>query len=223
MQFNWASFGSGVSSILIIFVFLVFLYICYRRNKRANKKARRAELHELVMLATRNGPHRSTKSEPASVEYPSSIHSPPPKTVSNPMYTQQPYSFPGSFLPGGPIVATPVLFSSDGVQFSRVGFPGVNHTQFPPITYVRDECWSPRIREVRRSPSPPRQRCVSYSSRDSSARVEPESILRQPSLSRQPSARSRHGSTVSLAPDVQDRIPAPRGFRTGTECLHQEE
>ena len=92
---------------------------------------------------------------------------------SNPMYTQQPYSFPGSFLPGGPIVATPVLFSSDGVQFSRVGFPGVNHTQFPPITYVRDECWSPRIREVRRSPSPPRQRCVSYSSRDSSARVEP--------------------------------------------------
>ena len=174
------------------------------------------------MLATRNGPHRSTKSEPASAEYPSSIHS-PPKTVSNPMYAQQPYSFPGSFIPGAPIVTTaPVPFSADGLQFSRVGFPGINHTQLPPVTYVRDECWSPRIREVRRSPSPQR-RCVSYSSRDSSARIEPESILRQPSLSRQSSARSRHGSTVSLVPDVQDRIPAPRGFKTGTEGLHQEE
>ena len=219
MQFIWASFGSGVSSILIICVLLVFLYVCYQRNKRANKKARRAELHELVMLATRNGPHRNTKSEPASAEYPSSIHS--PKTVSNPMYAQQPYSFPGSFIPGAPIVTT-TPFSADGLQFSRVSFPGINHTQLPPVTYVRDECWSPRIREVRRSPSPQR-RCVSYSSRDSSARIEPESILRQPSLSRQPSARSRHGSTVSLAPEVQDRIPAPRGFRTGTECLHQEE
>ena len=219
MQFNWASFGSGVSSILIIFVLLVFLYICYRRNKRANKKARRAELHELVMLASRNGPHRTTKSEAPSAEYPASIHS--PKTVSNPMYAQQPYSFPGSFVPGAPIISA-APFSTDGLQFSRIGFPGINHTQLPPITYVRDECWSPRIREVRHSPSPQR-RCVSYSSRDSSARLEPESILRQPGLSRQPSARSRHSSTISLAPEVQERIPAPRSFRTGTECLHQEE
>ena len=148
------------------------------------------------------------------------IHS--PKAVSNPMYAQQPYSFPGSFLPGASIV-TQSPFSPEGVQFSRVGFPGINHTQLPPVTYVRDECWSPCIREVRRSPSPPRQRCVSYSARDSAVRVEPESILRQPGLSRQPSTRSRHGSTVSLAPNVQNRIPVPRGFRTGTECLHQEE
>ena len=61
------------------------------------------------------------------------------------------------------------------------------------------------------------------SSRDSTARLEPESILRQPGLSRQPSARSRHGSTISLNPEAQERIPAPRNFRTGTECLHQEE
>ena len=117
------------------------------------------------------------------------------------MYAQQPYSFPGSFVPGAPIVSA-APFSTDGLQFSRIGFPGINHTQLPPITYVRDECWSPRIREVRRSPSPQR-RCVSYSSRDSSARLEPESILRQPGLSRQPSP----------GPDTAQPFPLPRRFK----------
>ena len=130
------------------------------------------------------------------------------------MYARPTIELPPAYLSGGPLIA------SDGVQFSRFGFPGINHTQIPAISYVRDDCWSPRIREVRQS-SPPRQRCVSYSAKDSSARIEPESILRQPGLSRQPSTRSRHGSTVSLA--QEERVPAARTFRTGAECLHQEE
>ena len=166
------------------------------------------------MLVTRNGPHRSTKPSPPAAEYPPEIHTPQRPTVVNPMYTRPTIELPPAYLSGGPLIA------SDGVQFSRFGFPGINHTQIPAISYVRDDCWSPRIREVRQS-SPPRQRCVSYSAKDSSARIEPESILRQPGLSRQPSTRSRHGSTVSLA--QEERVPAARTFRTGAECLHQEE
>ena len=130
MQFNWASFGLGVSSILIIAIVLVFLYVCYRHNKRANKKAHRAELHELVMLATRNGPHRSTKLSPPTAEYPPEIHTPQRPTVVNPMYARPTIELPPTYLPGGPII------SSDGVQFSRLGFPGINHTQIPAISYV---------------------------------------------------------------------------------------
>ena len=50
MQFNWASFGSGISSVFII----LLLCFCYRKNKRANRKARKAELHEIISLASRD-------------------------------------------------------------------------------------------------------------------------------------------------------------------------
>ena len=162
------------------------------------------------MLATRNGPHKSTKSSPSSAEYPPEIHTPQRPTVTNPMYARPAIELPPAYLSGSPFI------TSDGIQFSRLGFPGLI---IPKYWQYR---MSPRIREVRQS-SPPRQCCVSYSARESSARVEPESILRQPGLSRQPSTRSRHSSTVSLAQDMQERIPAPRSCHTGAECLHQEE
>ena len=122
------------------------------------------------------------------------------------MYAHQPYSFLGSYLPGGPIVASPVPFPTEGVQFSLVGFPGTNHTQLSPVTYVRDECLPTSVRSA--DPLLLRDKDVS--------RIRPVTL--QPV-----STRSRHGSTVSLATDVQARIPTPRGIRTGTECLHQEE
>ena len=69
LQFNWASFGGGISTIVIICVLLVALWIALKYNRKANKKARRAELHELLLLSSRhhrNYDHRETSSSPYS-------------------------------------------------------------------------------------------------------------------------------------------------------------
>ena len=63
LQFNWASFGSGISSILVILALLVLLFVCYKKNKRATRKARRAEMHEMFTLASRG--HRQSTSTPS--------------------------------------------------------------------------------------------------------------------------------------------------------------
>ena len=54
LQFNWASFGGGISTVIIICVLLVALWIALRYNRKVNKKARRAELHELLLLSSRH-------------------------------------------------------------------------------------------------------------------------------------------------------------------------
>ena len=48
VQFNWAIFSTGISSLAIIIVLFILLVICYRKNQRSNRRARRAELHDIV-------------------------------------------------------------------------------------------------------------------------------------------------------------------------------
>ena len=74
LQFNWASFGGGISTVIIICVLLVALWIALKYNRKANKKARRAELHELLLLSSRH--HRiydqQSSKEPSQPVRPSS-------------------------------------------------------------------------------------------------------------------------------------------------------
>ena len=74
LQFNWASFGGGISTILVICVLIVALWVALRYNRKANKKARRAELHELLLLSARH--HRiydnNNKDQPPPAIRPSS-------------------------------------------------------------------------------------------------------------------------------------------------------
>ena len=65
LQFNWASFGGGISTVIIICVLLVALWVALKYNRKANKKARRAELHELLLLSSR---HHRIYDQPASKE-----------------------------------------------------------------------------------------------------------------------------------------------------------
>ena len=53
MQLNWASFGSGVSSVCIIITLSVLLFFCWRQNKKANRKQHEARLHEIAVVAGR--------------------------------------------------------------------------------------------------------------------------------------------------------------------------
>ena len=51
LELNWASFGSGVSSVCIIVTLAVLLFFCWRQNKKANKKQHQARLHEIAVIA----------------------------------------------------------------------------------------------------------------------------------------------------------------------------
>ena len=97
LQFNWASFGSGMSSIIIIGALIVLLLYCWRQNKKANKKANKAQLHEFAAIVG---------------------HSPAPYHDSAPApwpATQYPG---GGGYPGSPPVGMPAANAS--------GMPGVN-------------------------------------------------------------------------------------------------
>ena len=54
LQFNWASFGGGISTIVIICFLLIALYFALPYNRKANRKARCAEFHELLLLSSRH-------------------------------------------------------------------------------------------------------------------------------------------------------------------------
>ena len=58
MQLNWASFGSGVSSVCIILTLSILLFFCWRQNKKANKKQHEARLHEIAVIAGRDSGRR---------------------------------------------------------------------------------------------------------------------------------------------------------------------
>ena len=59
VQFNWAIFSTGISSLAIIIVLVLLLLLCYRKNQRANRRARRAELHDICLLYTSPSPRDS--------------------------------------------------------------------------------------------------------------------------------------------------------------------
>ena len=81
MQLNWASFGSGVSSVCIIIMLSVLLFFCWWQNKKANRKQHEARLHEIAVIAGRDsgrrlhGPH-STPIRDNIPPYPPAIMQP---------------------------------------------------------------------------------------------------------------------------------------------------
>ena len=58
MQLNWASFGSGVSSVCIIITLSVLLFFCWWQNRKANRKQHQARLHEIAVIAGRESGRR---------------------------------------------------------------------------------------------------------------------------------------------------------------------
>ena len=121
VQFNWAIFSTGISSLAIVIVLLVLLYICYRKNQRANRRARRAELHDIV-----HSLHRSTPGpEPMRMgypQYPPSVanYVPPPAATAIPMV-----AYPSA----PPTASAPravTYTSAAGIRADAPGMPGVN-------------------------------------------------------------------------------------------------
>ena len=214
-QLNWASFGGGVSSILIITVLVILLYVCWRNNKRANHKARKAELHELATIMGRRG-YRA----------PARDSSPPPRPP--------PYPGLSRGYPGAPPVPIHGISGTQFDGFSSAAFPAVQihgglGSGLPAISYQGGpfpilsgipsyQEWSPRIREL---PGPPARPRVTYAAR--SAEPEdiiqvapaPESILRTPRTNRRSvgSGMSRSASLRSIN-EIQ-----PGASRTGVNAL----
>ena len=78
MQLNWASFGSGVSSVCIIITLSILLFFCWRQNKKANRKQHQARLHKIAVIAGRESrrrhqEHRSTPIRDNIPPYPPSV------------------------------------------------------------------------------------------------------------------------------------------------------
>ena len=74
LQFNWATFGGGISTVIIICVLLLALWIALKYNRKANKKGRRAELHKLLLLSARHHRIYDQTSSPNSKEPSPSVH-----------------------------------------------------------------------------------------------------------------------------------------------------
>ena len=62
IQLNWATFSTGLSSFAIILVLLLILGICYKKNRRSSRRARRAELHDILHSLHRGAPANSAPS-----------------------------------------------------------------------------------------------------------------------------------------------------------------
>ena len=98
MQLNWASFGSGVSSVCIIITLSILLLFCWRQNKKANRKQHQARLHKTAVIAGRESgrrhqEHHSTPVRDNIPPYPSSIMLPGFPTLQGaPSYGCTPFS-----------------------------------------------------------------------------------------------------------------------------------
>ena len=118
VQFNWAIFSTGISSLAIILVLIILLLLCYRKNQRSNRRARRAELHDIV-----HSLHRST--EPSRMgypQYPPSVANyvpPPPAATAIPMV---------AYPTAPPTASAPRITytSAAGIRADAPGMPGVN-------------------------------------------------------------------------------------------------
>ena len=233
LQFNWASFGSGVSSVTIIGVLLVLLFFCWRYNKRANRKQHEAQLHEFAAI-TGHGPppgasrssrnrYRDRDSYPGGSGYPGN---PPPSGYSNGP------GFPGSPPPGysgysgaAPFTAAPPS-TIPGPHFGSLGYqPVPQQPQFSTAQLsaalsslgsmatlaAPSEDWH-RLREV----THPRTR-VTYQDE------LPESILRRPSsrraapVSRPASFHSAHESAQVHQANSAPASPGP--VRAGNSTM----
>ena len=120
LQFNWASFGSGMSSIIVIGALIVLLLFCWRQNKKANKKTHNAQLHEFAAIVGHGGgtvPYHDSAPPPRpTVQYPGQsgyLGSPPPGAISG---------MPALNAPGMPGV-------NSGAQLGLPGYPAVQQQQ----------------------------------------------------------------------------------------------
>ena len=174
LQFNWASFGSGISSILVILALLVLLFVCYKKNKRATRKARRAEMHELFTLASRGRRHSNSAPSPSTTSsgYPGPRSASAnaggfPATLPHICGAGMQQFYPGSasFSSGSgpsPFSPAPPTIQFPGLHFS--GLPGINYNPPTPqaIGYFPREDWT-RIQELPRPAFVARSRGVTYS------------------------------------------------------------
>ena len=120
LQFNWASFGSGMSSIIIIGALIVLLLYCWRQNKKANKKTHSAQLHEFAAIVGHGG----------AVPYHDSA--PPPRpTVQYPGQGGYPGSPPPGPLPSGmpALNASGMPGVNSGAQLGLPGYPAIHQQQ----------------------------------------------------------------------------------------------
>ena len=121
VQFNWAIFSTGVSSLAIILVLLILLAICYRKNQRSNRRARRSELHDIV-----HSLHRSTPGpEPIRMGYPQY-----PPSVANYVPSPAANVIPMVAYPTAPPIASApravTYAAAPGIQADTPGMPGVH-------------------------------------------------------------------------------------------------
>ena len=166
LQFNWASFGSGISSVLVIIALLVLLFIYYKKNKRATRKARKAEMHEMFTLASRGRRHSNSAPSPStSSGYPgprsaSASAGGFPSGLPHACGAGMQQFYPGSatFSSGcgpSPFSPAPPTIQFPGLHFS--GLPGINYSSPTPqaVGYFPREDWT-RIQELPRSAPAPR-------------------------------------------------------------------
>ena len=97
LQLNWASFGSGASSVIIIIALLVLLFYCWRQNRKASAKTHSAQLHEMAAITGHGSGNRCSDQHrpsqyPGGGGYPGN---PPPSYPGfpgvNPMFPPGPY------------------------------------------------------------------------------------------------------------------------------------
>ena len=168
----------------IILGLLVVLFIFYKKNKRANDRARRSELWELVVLAGRNGRHQDSPRDPPppypglSSGYPGSPPTGYPSGMQNTNVSQcshvpAPVAFPAINFPAN----VNALGGLQGLQ----QLAALASTPAPPADWGQ-------IREISTGPRPR----VSY------AHERPESILRTSSRRSVGLGLSRSGSLHSL-------------------------
>ena len=203
LQFNWASFGSGVSSVTIIGILLVLLFFCWRYNKRANRKQHEAQLHEFAAI-TGHGPRQNSAPPPPRGNYPGGggyPGSPPPGySGAAPFPGSPPAGFPGPHFGSygyQPVPQQP-QFSAAHLSAALSNLGSLATLAAPPADWHR-------LQDV----SHPRPR-VTYQDE------MPESILRRPSprrnapgMSRPASFHSAHEGPQVHAPNSAPASPGP--------------
>ena len=124
LQFNWASFGSGMSSIIVIGALIVLLLYCWRQNKKAAKKTNRAQLHEFAAIVGHG-----------AVPYHDSA--PPPRpSVQYPGNGGYPGSPPAGALPGMPAANAPGM---PGVNSGAPAYPAAPQLGLPGFPAVQQQ------------------------------------------------------------------------------------
>ena len=134
-QWNWASFGGGITTVLICLVLCLLLCFFIRKNNRANSRARRSELHEILLLTGR-GHHVNSRRHLQSGFYPPSAGYPgtPLGHSGRPNEPPPPYSAVQPSVP-----ATNAINAGTGLPIGQpmsASFPGFQGVTYNPSSGV---------------------------------------------------------------------------------------